>query len=324
MNDRLTWRALTAADIPAVAELLAAAEDVDGTGERFDEADLYEELNEGLLDIATDTMAAFDNGTLIGMGVAQVRGLIHDVFTVELLGAVHPDRRGEGVGRGILASQLHRAAVLHAERHPDIPGQVVVRPYDHCRSHVQLVRAAGLAPLRHFFDMERSLAHPAPAVPRLPDGLVVTGYDWARDDEVRRAHNTAFAASFAAVEQDPEGWAQWFTGSRAFQSELSSLVLHRDRVVGFLLSYFYEADARATGDREAWIGQVATLPEYRRQGTGTHLITRALAAYRAAGYSRAVLDVDGESDIGGLAIYSRLGFVVARKRTSFVRQLPVR
>jgi len=35
-----------------------------------------------------------------------------------------------------------------------------------------------------------------------------------------------------------------------------------------------------------------------------------------------LLDVDGESEIGGLGVYSRLGFGVVRKRTSYVRRLP--
>ena len=70
--------------------------------------------------------------------------------------------------------------------------------------------------------------------------------------------------------------------------------------------------------------EVGTLGGYRRRGIGTHLIARALEAHRDAGFDRAALDVDGESDIGGLAIYARLGFRVARKRTSFVRLLPQR
>ncbi|MBA3524584.1 MAG: hypothetical protein H0T85_08570 [Geodermatophilaceae bacterium] len=52
------------------------------------------------------------------------------------------------------------------------------------------------------------------------------------------------------------------------------------------------------------------------------MIARALHEYKAAGFSRAVLDVDGESEIGGLGVYSRLGFGVVRKRTSYVRRLP--
>jgi len=321
MNDHLLWRALSVADIPAVTMLLADSEGVDQTGERYDAVDLAEEFDDDALDLATDSVAVLDGPDLVGMGVVRVRGLVRDVHVVELWGTVHPSRRGEGIGRGILARQLHRAAALHAERQPGVVGRIVVRPHDHCPSHVQLVKAAGLTPLRHWFDMERDLSDPLPGVPPLPDDLDLVRYTKVRDEELRLVHNEAFAASFGAVEQDREGWVQWFTGSRAFRPDLSQLVLSDGGIVGFLLSYFYEADAAADGDREGWIGQVGTLPPFRRKGLGTSLIARALHDYRAAGFSRAVLDVDGESDIGGLAIYSRLGFRVARKRTSFVRIL---
>lgn len=321
MGSHLVWRALSRAEIPAVAELLAASERVDSTSEHYDAADLAEEFDDEALDLAMDSVAVLDGQQLVGMGVARIRGLVGDVHVVELWGTVRPSHRGEGIGRGILARQLHRAAALHVERHPDMSGRIVVRPYDHCPDHVQLVKAAGLTPLRHWFDMEHDLADPLPDVPPLAADLTAAPYDAARDEELRLVHNEAFAASFGAVEQDGESWAQWFTGSRAFRPDLSRVVLHDGRLVAFLLSYFYEADAVADGRTEGWIGQVGTLPAFRRRGIATALISEALRAYQAAGFSRAALDVDGESDIGGLAIYSRLGFRVARKRTSFVRHL---
>ncbi|MBA2554800.1 MAG: GNAT family N-acetyltransferase [Geodermatophilaceae bacterium] len=324
MSNHLTWRALSRADIPALVRLLDQSERVDETSEHYDVADLADEFDDETLDLAIDSVAVFDGPDLVGMGVVRARGVVRNVHVVELWGTVQPSHRGEGVGRGIFARQLHRAAALHAERHPDVIGRVVVRPYDHCPDHVQLVKAAGLTPLRHWFDMERDLSDPLPDVPAPGPGLDVVGYDAGRDEELRLAYNAAFAGNFGAVEQDRDGWAQWFTGSRAFRADLSRLVLHGERVVGFLLSYFYEADTTADGRREAWIGQVGTIPDFRRQGIGTTLIGQALHAYRKAGFSRAVLDVDGESDIGGLGIYSRLGFRVARKRTSFVRTLPTR
>jgi len=324
MSDHLLWRALTRADIPALVRLLADSERVDATSENYDEADLAEEFDDETLDLATDSVAVLEGPDLVGMGVVRARGLVRDVHVVELWGTVQPSHRGEGVGRGILARQLHRAAALHAERHPDVAGRIVVRPYDHCADHVKLVKAAGLTPLRHWFDMERDLSDPPPDVPPLADDLQAVPYDRGRDDELRLVCNATFTAGFSAVEQDAEGWAQWFTGSRAFRPDLSHLVLHHGRVVGFLLSYFYEADAVSDGHEEGWIGQVGTLPMFRRRGIATSLIAQALRDFHAAGFSRAVLDVDGESDIGGLAIYSRLGFRIARKRTSFVRTLPAR
>lgn len=322
MSAELTWRALTRADIPALADLLADSERVDVTREHYDRLELAEEFAEESLDLARDTVGVQDDDRLVGMGMLRRRGLVHGSFVLELWGTVHPERRGEGIGRGILAVQLHRAAALHADQQPAVPTRVVVRPYDHCRSHVQLVRAVGLEPVRHWFDMERDLTDPLPEIPAVPPEIEIVDYHADRDEQVREVYNAAFAESFGAVDQDPEAWAAWFTGSRAFRPDLSTVALHDGRVIGFCLSYFYVADAAADGVAEGWIGQVGTLDEYRRRGVGTHLIARALHAHRAAGFQRAALDVDGESDIGGLAIYSRLGFRVARKRTSFVRVLP--
>lgn len=322
MTPHLAWRALNITDLPALVGLLAASEKVDQTGENYDADDLRDELTDAPLDLATDTVAVLDDQELVGMGVVRLRGLAGPDAAIELLGTVHPARRGEGIGRGILAHQLHRAAELHAERNPGQHGRVLVRPYDHNPDHVRLVRAAGLTPQRHWFDMERDLTVPLPPVPVLPAALVLHRYDRARDDEVRTMYNAAFDTSYGSPAQDVEGWDTWFTGSRAFRPDLSTMAIRGGQVVGLLLSYFYEADAATAGYSEGWIGQVGVLPPWRRQGLGAAMIARALHEYKAAGFSRAVLDVDGEGEIGGLGVYSRLGFGVVRKRTSYVRRLP--
>lgn len=322
MTRELIWRPLAFTDIPALAGLLAAVEHADGTSEHFDVADLSEALDDATLDLAADTIAVLDGTKLVGMGIVRGQSIVRDVHGVSLWGAVHPEHRGQGIGRGILAQQLHRGTHLHAERHPANPGRLEVRPYDHCTDHVRLAKAAGLTAVRHWYDMDRDLAEPLPDVPELAAPLHVVGYEPHHDDDARSLHNVAFADAFEVTDQDPDNWRAWFTGSRAFRPDLSWMVFSGDSLVAMLLSYFYTADALADGFAEGWIGQVATLPTYRRHGIGTALLARALHAYRAAGFARAALDADTGSDIGGLAIYSKLGFRVARKRTSFVRLIP--
>lgn len=323
MTPNLSWRSLNITDLPALVGLLAASEQADVTGENYDADDLADELAYAGLDLATDTVAVLDGHELVGMGMVRLRGLAGPDAAIELWGTVHPARRHEGIGRGILAHQLHRAAELHAERNPGgHHGRVLVRPYDHNPDHVRLVRAAGLTPQRHWFDMERDLQVPLPPVPAMPPDIVLARYDRARDDDMRTIYNEAFAVSYGSPAQDAEGWETWFTGSRAFRPDLSTMAMQGDRVIGLLLSYFYEADAATAGYAEGWIGQVGVLTPWRRQGLGAGMIARALHEYKAAGFSCAVLDVDEESEIGGLGIYSRLGFGVVRKRTSYVRRLP--
>ena len=61
----LTWRPLVADDVPAWARLLAAAEEVDDTGEIFSEDDLRDDLADPSLDLARDSVAVLDGSELV-------------------------------------------------------------------------------------------------------------------------------------------------------------------------------------------------------------------------------------------------------------------
>lgn len=328
MPDTLTtlqWRPLQPEDVPAWAELLAAAELVDKTGENESADDLAEQIEDESLNLASDSWAVLDDGQLIAYGAVHGATRVWDVDTVYCFGTVHPSHRGRGIGRRLLNEQLQRAEALHAQRHPRHPAQITVPWYDHIPSAVALVKAAGLRPLRHFFDMERDLRSEAPAPQDPAAPLRVVPFTFDRDEEVRRAHNAAFRDHFGSTERDVASWKQWFTGTRNFRSELSYLVLDGDAqdaaVAGYLLGYFYDADAAVDDYRTAYIGQLGTLPQWRGRGVASALLTHALAAYRTAGYEQAGLDVDSANGTGALGLYERVGFTVVRSSTSWVREI---
>ena len=95
-------------------------------------------------------------------------------------------------------------------------------------------------------------------------------------------------------------------------------------MAAYLLTYFYDADQAATGKRQAYIGQLGTLPRYRGRGAGTALLAHALPAFRDAGYDLAGLDVDSANSSGALGLYQRLGFAVTHSVTSWERTVPRR
>jgi ribosomal protein S18 acetylase RimI-like enzyme len=158
--------------------------------------------------------------------------------------------------------------------------------------------------------MTRPLAEPVPPIPAAPAGLAVAPYARQRDEAVRRAHCEAFADHWGATPPDAARWSRRFTGARAFRPDVSWLVLDGEDVAAYLLSYFWEADAAATGVREAFVGQLGVRSAWRRRGLGGLLLATALRSYRAAGYERAVLTVDTENPTGALGLYERAGFVV--------------
>jgi len=316
--DRLTWRPVTAAEAAALGRLHATAEEIDRTGEHYGEDDLAEELADPTLDLPRDTLAALGpGGELLAWGSVRVPAEVRDVDRIWLSGVVHPAARRRGIGRRLLDWQERRGGELHRMRHPGAPGELLVGVYDTVASQQALVRSAGYTAARWFNDMERDLLTGLPQVPAVPSGLRLVPYDPAFDEGVRLAHWEAFADHWGSTPPDPERWRHWYTGSHSFRPDVSLLVLDGEEVAAYLLSYFFAAEARATGVREAWVGQLGTRGAWRRRGLASLLLAAALHRYRDAGYQRAGLDVDSENATGALGLYQRLGFVVDHRSVTW-------
>ena len=312
-------RPLTADDVDAVAALLAAAEQVDDTGEFPDADDLTEWWVNEFVDLPSDGLAVTDgDGGVVAFGTALAPPTFRDAFAVHLEGRVHPSHRGRGIGRAVLDWQLARGAEIHAERHPEAPGRLSVAVPETMPALAALSRRAGLTAARWYRYMERRLAG-LPEPPPVEAELVP--FDWDRDDEVRRAHNAAFTEHHGSSERDEASWQVMFTGQRAFRPDLSTLALVDGAVAAYALVYVYEADTRATGVRQAHFGQIGTLPGFRGRGLARAAIAASLRAAAGAGCHTAGLEVDTGNVTGAVRLYEALGFRVRRTRVSWARAL---
>lgn len=318
----LTWRALTTGDVPALARAYSEVEAVDDTGEHYSEQDIRDQLQDPAVALDRDTRAAFaGDGELVAFARVHGAAEVRDIDRVYAEGAVVPAARGRGTGRALLTWAEERATHLHRERHPDVPGAVCVEVYEHNPSKQALVRAAGYEATRWEHTMTRTTADPLPDIPPAPPGLTLTSYRADHDEAVHRAHVEAFAGHWGATLPDEQRWSRSYTGMRAFRPDVSWLVLDGDEVAAYLLTYFWEADAVATGVREAFLGQLGVRPQWRRRGLGGLLLATALRSYRAAGYERSTLTVDTANATGALDLYKRAGFAV--KGTSVTWSKPV-
>jgi len=318
----LRWRALRRQDAPALARARGVVEAVDATGEHVSEQDVRDELEDEVIDLGRDTLGALVVGGEF-VAFARVHGSaeVGDADRVYADGAVLPAVRGRGLGRRLLGWAEERAASLHRERHPDVPGAVCVVVHDNNASAQALVRAAGYEATRRVHTMTRPVDDPLPTIPATPPGLTLTRYVAERDEAVRQAHRVAFSGHWGSTPPDEQRWSRSFTGSRAFRPDLSWLLLDGDEVAGYLLSYFWEADAAATGVREAFVGQLGVRPERRRRGLGGVLLATALQSYRPAGYQRSALTVDTANATGALGLYERAGFAVKDTYVTWTKPL---
>jgi len=317
----LTVRPLRTEDAAAVAAVLAAAEPVDVTGEYPDATDMADWWANWNADLDRDGVAVCDPaGLLIAYATATASPTFREAFTVDLEGRVRPDHRGRGIGRALLSWQLSRGAELHAERAPAAPGRLEVAVPETMTSLESLVRRAGLRPQRWYREMARPLTD-LPPVQSVP-GVELVPYTPDRDDEVRRAHNAAFTEHHGSSERDPETWRSLFTGQRSFRPDLSVLAVEDGAVLGYVLSYVYEADTKATGKRELHLGQIGVLPQARGRGVASAVIAAALRAGAANDCQVSGLQVDSDNVTGALRLYEKLGFRSERTIVSWSVDLP--
>ena len=315
-------RALTRADIPAWNSLLAAIEEVDRTGEHYNEADLAEEMDDPDLDPAQDIVGAFAGDDLVGYFCIHPRAAAEDVHKVALDGGVRPDVRGRGVGRRLVAAMYARSLEAHRERHPGLPALLTLSGVEGNTEQAALLAEVGLHPTRWSFTMRVDLSRPLEAAPPVPGDLLLRTYEPALSGPMLAAHNAAFVDHPNFTPWSAAMWRQWVTGSRNFRPDLSVVLVERDRpdhVVSYVQSNEYDAYQEQTGRREAFVAKVGTRREHRGRGLAGLLLRHVLREYRAAGYDEAALDVDSENPTGALGIYRGAGFEVESTFADYTR-----
>jgi mycothiol synthase len=319
----VSLRPLRRSDIAAWADLLAAVEEVDRTGEHYAAADLAEEMDNPDVEVGKDFVGAFDlDGRLVGYYSILPRGAADGHFKVHLQGSVLPARRGQGIGTRLVAGMVERAARVRDERRPDLPARLVVTGLSSDLAQAELLSSAGLRGERWNFLMRTPLDAIPPPRP-LPHGYRLRDYDRSMADALRRAHNAAFLDHPNFTPWSEALWKQLVTESRSFRPDLCFLVSTdgSDEIVAYVQTAEFDAYIAATGRREAYVGKVGTLRAHRGKGLATALLGHAMRAYRAAGYDEAALDVDSENPTGALGVYRRVGFTVESRWTSYFRTL---
>jgi mycothiol synthase len=316
----LTARPLRTDDMAAVAGLLADAEEVDDTGEHEDADGLAEFLVNDRVDLSLDTVAVLDDGRLVAWASVVDLGDHREPYTTELMGRVHPAWRDRGVGRALVAWEVARSRELHRERHPEMGGRFAFGVPSAMTSLARVAERAGFGPDQHYLTMRRPLT--GLQAERAVAGVDVVPFDPARDDEVRQVHNASFVEHMGTAERDAYAWQTWFTGQKAFRSDVSRLALADGAVVGYSLVYEHDADTEATGVREAYLGQIGVLPAARGRGVASACIAASLHAAAADGMDRAALTVDTHNVTGALGLYEHLGFTVDRRETVWSYRVP--
>ena len=291
----------SAADAPAVAELVQALESSLYGESTFSQADLEDEWSD--LELERDGRVARDGDRIVGYGVVRLRG---EITRVE--GYVHPDALGRGLGT-LIATGLEEMAVRAGASR--IQNSVLEAD----SAARELLMSLGYSDVRVFREMRIELDAPPPA-PEWPDGLRVVPFDRDRDGrELHAAHEEAFSDTWAYTPRDFESWSKAHLESERFDPALWCVVRDGDEIA---------AGAISAGDTYGggFVHALFTRRPWRNRGVGAGLLTDAFGRLWQSGERSVGLGVDAASDSDAFRLYERagmkplLGWVMYEKVTS--------
>lgn len=217
---------------------------------------------------------------------------------------VRPDARGQGVGTWIAAWTLARATELAATLDaPRVRFSTTAWATDSAAGPV--LRAAGLAEIRHFLRMVTDLPGAVPETTP-PAGVALEPYRPGTDDAALfAAFRESFAEHWGQEEPDERGW--WWDEREApnanYDPTLWTVARAGDSIVGFVLARTRERQGR----EEGYVSQIGVQPAWRSRRLGQSLLAHALRALHERGLAAASLDVDADNVTDALRLYRRVG-----------------
>ena len=316
--DVVAWRPATGADVEAVTTLWQAIDAADHPEWLRTTDEVAEHFGYSFVDLAEDTLLGFaSDGRVIALGLITMPPLQETLVRVFLEGGVHPEFRGRGVGRELLAWSRSRAERRLAASTRRLPAWILCYQDERAQDAIRLLTRDGFRTVRYFFELERDLSEPIPRVDPRGDIRIVP-YTVEFSAATHTARNDSFRDHWGSQPMSDEQWEAWTSGT--FRPAVSFLALAGDDVVGFCLCEVNEGDWVTQGFSGPYIAMVGTTRDYRGKRIAPALLGRAMEAAAALGWQKATLSVDAENPSGALGLYTGMGFIRANAEVSMVRE----
>ncbi len=261
-------------------------------------------LNSPEVDADEGIVTVWDEGGRIVGGAAFA---LRSPFVQSMMvGWVHPDVYGRGVGQAIVTWGIGRA---HAsvELAPDGALVETILPINVKKERAtRLAERNGFAPVRYFLEMATALDRDVD-VPPVPDDLALRTM---RSDEgiesLAMAIDDAFRDHYGHVDAPIEtviARMENFRSSPMWDDSLVWLAEDGGEIAGFCVCI----TSRGADPKEGYVGSLGVRRPWRKRGLARFLLTNAFAEYQRRGYETVALDVDADSPTGAIRLYESVG-----------------
>jgi mycothiol synthase len=299
-----TTRAPAREDAEAVAALISACQ-ISDTGET--DMSLDELLDDWhTLDLTEEAVVVTAPD---GRTAAYADVFNRSFVIVSIYGYVHPDYRGVGLGRYLVAwgERWTRERMPQAQANARVVAQHYINSAN--EGARRLLEGSGYAPVRGIYVMETRLDE-APPLPHWPADISVRTFIPGKDE---RAAYEAVEDAFRDLWGRPRNPFERFvreTEKENFDPSLWFLAVEGDEIAGLTLC--------KTLAGEGWVDVVGVRRPWRNRGLGLALLRHAFSEYYRRGTHRISLSVDAESITGAPRLYGRAGM---RVRESYIIHL---
>ena len=280
-----TSRPLAPADVRAVFEVVAAAEQADIGEVAIEEADLVADWQRPSFDIAAQTVGVFDGDRLIAYG-EHTGGDRVDA-------AVHPAYRGLGVGTALARWIQATARAAGAS--------VVGMPVPAGSPGEALLRALGYRPRWTSWVLELPAGREIASQP-LPEGFSLRIAVGEPD----------YGAAWEVVE---DAFLEWSTRPRTPYADWAAVTMGRPGFEPWNLRLAIDPAGAVAGvslvllgDTAGYVDKLAVRANLRHRGLARALLADSFAAALARGASRCELSTDSRT--GALGLYEKVGMEV--------------
>lgn len=311
----LDWSFLTEDDLSDVAELCAAIEYFDDPTQHRDLAVIQRDFHQPHAHATNHSVVGRDRGgTIVAYAWNHISPSDDDRPTVWIEIGVHPAWRHHKIGLKLVGWSIERARTWYrhiAEARPQIGPMWVGCAVDEGSRVEADLRVNGiLDQQRWFFDAHRSLDEGELPLVLPPDDVQLRIYERSFSEEVRLAHNAAFATRDGAHQVERSAWELSLARPDS-RPEWSWIALRTGDPEAGVIGYALNSEIRdsETGLLIGWTERFGVLPEFRGQGLGHALLAASMQTFADNECRVAGIGVDTDKPEAAQTLFGEMGYV---------------